>query len=197
MDTRTLTRYALISALAALVLMTPAGCARAKNISPSTPDEGTSAVTPAPDPFEDIRIASKPSTEPIDAVRAYLRAVHDAYFSLESSMVAPFVAERQWVREDAYIQLNVNEGRAIEMTLDEFLVMQAAAPGAEATSTEVTTEERWRWRYWGIETRRPSTAWATTHYRMLYTLARAGTGWVVADTQVLEQSGETTPTPLP
>lgn len=179
----------------AIFAATVSGCARARHAptTPEQPDDATSGTLPPIQAVERI-----PSSTPKQAVTAYLSAVPEAYFSLEVTVVAPFVTERQEVREDAYIELNRQQGKALEMTLVSFLVVdEPAAPSADETSSVVRTEEQWRWRYWDIRTRRPSTEWAKTAYRMEYTVERRGAGWLVANTKVLEQSGDTSPTPLP
>ncbi|MDI6712477.1 MAG: hypothetical protein QMD96_04485 [Anaerosomatales bacterium] len=181
--------------VAAVLATTVSGCARARHAPsrPETPTEATSGALPPIQAVERI-----PSSTPKQAVTAYLAAAPEAYFSLEVTVVAPFVTERQEVREDAYIELNRQEGRALEMALTSFLVVdEPVAPSEDETSAIVRTQERWRWRYWDIMARRPSTEWATTTYRMEYTVERHGTGWLVASSKVLEQSGDTSPTPLP
>ncbi|MEN6431057.1 MAG: hypothetical protein ABFC80_09505 [Coriobacteriales bacterium] len=140
--------------------------------------------------------AARPSPTPEKAVEAFLTIAARSYYSLDSTMVAPYVTPDQWVREDAYIQLNLMQNQAIEMKLEDFSATQGAPSSAEATTATVRTREVWRWRYWDLVTRKPKTEWAKTGYSMLYTLERVGSGWLVASTKVLEQSGDTSPTVL-
>ena len=172
-------------------MLSVAGCARAKNPSQVSPQvaEPTASVD-ATTPLAPIAAAT-----PEAAVVQYLGVVSQAYYSLDSTLVAPYVTADQWVREDAYMQLNLTQNQAIEMTLLTFEV--TAAPSTESSATTLDTEERWRWRYWNLKSRNPKTDWAETGYSVRYTLARQGGGWLVDGTEVLEQSGETSPTPLP
>ncbi len=188
--------HTIITIVVVAVLATSiSGCARARH-APSTPEEPGEATSGALPPIQAVERI--PSSTPKQAVTAYLAAVPEAYFSLEVTVVAPFVTERQEVREDAYIELNRQQGKALEMTLVSFLVVdEPVAPSGDEASSVVRTEERWRWRYWDIVARRPSTEWAMTTYRMEYTVERHGTGWLVASSKVLQQSGDTSPTPLP
>jgi len=187
-------RLAVVLLVAFTLASVLGGCARARHapVAPATPAESTPAAFPPIESVERI-----PSSTPKQAVTAYLSAIPEAYLSLEVTVVAPFVTERQEVREDSYIQLNRQEGRALEMALVSYRVLEAAEPSADASSAVVRTEEQWRWRYWDIRSRKPATAWARTTYRMEYSLSREGSGWLVASSKVLEQSGDTSPTPLP
>lgn len=166
------------------------GCARAKNVPAEEPSSTVVPVNQAP-------VERLPSSTPKQAVAAYLSAAADAYFSLETSVVAPYVTEEQEVREDAYVELNRQQGQALEMELAAFSVLAADNPSVQATTAAVRTSETWRWRYWSLATRKPSTAWATTTYQVQYALERRGSGWLVARAKVVSQSGDTTPTPLP
>lgn len=189
--------HRIIGVLVAVLFATTfSGCARAR-FTPMEPgastEDATGTLLPPIEAVERI-----PSSTPRQAVIAYLAAIPEAYLSLEVTMVAPFVTERQEVREDAYIELNRQGGKALEMTLASFRVVdEIVAPSRDETSAVVRTQEQWRWRYWDLRARKPSTEWATTTYRMEYTLSRSGAGWLVAATKVLEQSGETSPAPLP
>lgn len=128
---------------------------------------------------------------------AYLGIVSQAYYSLDSTLVAQYVTDGQWVREDAYIQLNLVQNQAIEMDLLSFNVTSPAAPSVDDTATTLVTAERWKWRYWDLKTRQPKTNWAETSYSVEYVLARQNEGWLVDRTRVIDQSGETTPAPVP
>lgn len=187
--------HTIITIVVVAVLATSiSGCARARH-APSTPETPTEATSGALPPIQAVERI--PSSTPKQAVTAYLSAIPEAYFSLEVTAVAPFVTERQEVREDSYIELNRQEGKALEMTLLSYRVLEAPEPSDDGTSAVVRTDETWRWRYWDVQTRKPSTGWATTTYRMEYSVERHGSGWLVAGTKILEQSGDTSPTPLP
>lgn len=168
-----------------------AGCARAKNQPVPDIPEATATVEPT------ATLAPQPAATPEAAVVAYLGIVRKAYYSLDSTLVAPYVTADQWVREDAYIQLNLTQNQAIEMQLLSFSVTAQPAVSAETSSVTLDTDEKWNWRYWDLKTRKPKTEWVETGYSVRYTLARQGTGWLVDGTQILEQSGEMTPTPVP
>ncbi|MCX8007699.1 MAG: hypothetical protein N3B11_06255 [Coriobacteriia bacterium] len=183
-------RTAIVAFLLAALVMTSAGCARARNVPE---DETTQGVLP----IGERPVQRVPSSTPKQAVTSYLAAIPDAYYSLEVTVVAPFVTERQEVREDAYIELNRQKGQALEMQLVAFQVLQDADPSTDATMAVIRTAEAWRWRYWGLSSRQPSTKWVTTRYEVEYSLERMGRGWLVASTRVVAQSGETTPAPLP
>ncbi|MHB1340759.1 MAG: hypothetical protein ACYC77_01940 [Coriobacteriia bacterium] len=181
--------------LAALVLLvTAAGCARATSRQPVTP---TSTTESTPSVNTMVGVEHLPAATPEGAVVAYLGIVSRAYYSLDSTLVAQYVTDGQWVREDAYIQLNLVQNRAIEMNLLTFQVTAQAVSSAEDTATTLVTAESWKWRYWDLKTRKPKTAWADTSYSVEYTLARQGEGWIVDRTRVIDQSGETTPALTP
>lgn len=182
---------------AVLVAASASGCARARHalVTPATPEAPGESTAGALPPIESVERI--PSSTPKQAVTAYLSAIPEAYLSLEVTVVAPFVTDRQEVREDSYIQLNRQEGKALEMALVSYRVLEAAEPSADASEAIVLTEEQWRWRYWDIRSRKPATAWAQTTYRMEYSLAREGSGWLVAGSKIVAQSGDTSPTPLP
>jgi len=181
--------------LVALVLLFVAltastGCARAKNapVDPAPVASSTETETPP---------APRPSATPEAAVVAYLGIVQDAYYSLDSTLVAPFVTEGQWVREDAYIQLNLTQNQAMEMNLLAFKVTAQPSLSAESTSAALDASERWQWRYWDLKTRKPKDDWVETTYSVRYTLERFDGGWLVGQTKVLEQSGDATSTSTP
>lgn len=186
-------RLLLTAALVGL-LLAGAGCARATNRQPATP-------APAPEPTASVNATAgaeyQPAKNPESAVVAYLGIVTRAYYSLDSTLVAAYVTDGQWVREDAYIQLNLVQNQAIEMNLVSFKVTSPAAPSAEDTAATLVTAEAWKWRYWDLKTRQPKTEWADTSYSVEYTLARQGEGWLVDRTRVIDQSGETTPAATP
>lgn len=184
-------RSPLLVIVALALMLGAAGCARAKNapqVSPQVPEPTASVDATAP-------VGPIAAATPEAAVVQYLRVVSQAYYSLDSTLVAPYVTADQWVREDAYMQLNLTQNQAIEMTLLEFGV--TAPPSTDSSTTTLETRERWRWRYWDLKTRNPKTDWAETGYSVRYTLAFQGGGWLVDGTEVLEQSGETSPTLLP
>lgn len=174
-----------------LLIATSAGCARAKNPAVLDVPGATTTVESTG------TLAPQPAATPEAAVVAYLGIVRAAYYSLDSTLVAPFVTPGQWVREDAYIQLNLTQNQAIEMQLLSFSVTAQPAVSTEASSVTLDTSEGWNWRYWDLKTRNPKTEWVETGYSVRYILARQGAGWLVDGTQILDQSGEMTPTPAP
>ena len=182
---------ALIIVVVCVLAVASAGCARAKNSPVGNLPEATATTEPT------AALAPQPAATPEAAVVAYLGIVRKAYYSLDSTLVAPYVTADQWVREDAYIQLNLTQNQAIEMQLLSFSVTAQPAASAEASSVTLDTDEKWNWRYWDLKTRKPKTEWVETGYSVRYTLVRQGTGWLVDGTQILEQSGEMTPTPVP
>lgn len=180
----------LAVAVVAVLVFSLSGCARARNQATPVPASvPTQSVDPANVP--------KPSATPEAAVVAYLGIVQQAYYSLDSTAVVPYVTAEQWVREDAYIQLNLTQNQAMQMNLITFEVTKQPSPSAEATSVMLDSAEHWQWRYWDLKSRNPKTGWADTRYSVRYTLERLDSGWLVGGTEVLEQSGEMTPTPVP
>jgi hypothetical protein len=164
-----------LALLATLVLLVMAGCSSGDLIeSPSLPDGAAGAQAPE------------------QAVVDYLGAISVAYYSLESSAVAGFVTEEQWVREDAYIELNRVNNEALEMQL---VAYSTASPVLSEDSTAATmqTRETWRFRIWDLKTRQPAEEWSRAEYTMSYTLTLADTGWLVAAKDVLESSETTEP----
>ena len=183
----------LVLVLVCTFTLALSGCARARNTAPSGPVVETTASVLEPT----STLTPKPSATPEAAVAAYLGIVQDAYFSLDSTLVAPFVTEGQWVREDAYIQLNLTQNQAMEMNLLEFKVTAQPSFSVESTSVALDASEHWQWRYWDLKTRKPKDEWVETTYSVRYTLERLDGGWLVGQTKVLEQSGDETPTSTP
>ncbi len=143
-----------------------AGCSRA-----ATGDPDNDVVVP------DRVIPADPDlSAPEPAVRSYLEWVSFAYRMANSDIPTATMTPWQAVRIDAYIELNRQNGEGIDQELLAFVVRSSSE---DATSAVVAADERWRFRYFGLNTLRYTSDPLEVSYETTYTLTLVGDRWLV------------------
>ena len=117
---------------------------------------------------------------PESAARAYLDWVSFAYRMVNSEIATPVMTAEEWVAVDAYIQLNRQEGRAIEQSLISF---EVRSQSAETTSAVLAAREEWLYRYFSVDTLAYESEPIRASYETTYTLVLEDRGWLVADVE--------------
>ncbi len=163
----------LMTALFALMLL--AGCSSAQSGAGS---ESTATVGPVKAP------TAYDLTTPESAVRSYLDAISLAYRTGVSDVASETMTGYEFVRVDAYIQLNIQEGRAIEQALSSFEIKGLA--GKEPTVT-VSARETWDYRYFLIADGSYASEELTAAYLSDYTVVKEGAVWKVDAVKVTPQ----------
>ncbi|MDH4140014.1 MAG: hypothetical protein OEV43_05520 [Coriobacteriia bacterium] len=156
---RTISLFALIAAIVAC----SSGCA-----SEQSSDSGLPA---GPD-----------LSTPGSAVRSYLDWVSYAYRTAESDVASHTMTPWEGVRVDSYIELNRQDGRAIEQSLTLFEVRSLEA--AENTATLAAYEE-WDYRYFSLQTGEYVSEPLEASYDSTYTVVLQPDGrWLVDKVEV-------------
>lgn len=114
---------------------------------------------------------------PEGAVRAYLDGITYTYRMANSDAASDTMTPYEYVRVDAYVELNRQEGRALEQMLTTFEVRDTVA--GEPTAT-VTTYEEWAYRYFSVDSMKYVSEEATANYDANYTVVKqADALWLV------------------
>lgn len=117
---------------------------------------------------------------PEAATRSYLEWVSFAYRMANSEIATPVMTAEEWVAVDAYVQLNRQEGRAIEQSLVSF---EVRSQSAETTSAVLAAREEWLYRYFSVDTFEYQSEPIRASYETTYTLVQEPRGWIVADVE--------------
>lgn len=166
----TVTLAVLILAVALLAVI--CGCAGTGGT------DGEPAETPGPP--EPPPAASLDTPE--DAVDAYLASISYAYRILDSSVAQEVLGPWEEVRVDSYVELNRQEGRAIDQRLLSFEIREVER--GEPTSTVVAHED-WAYRYISTTTGEYSSEELTASYDATYIVIREDDGlWRVHEVDV-------------
>ncbi len=152
-----------------LVLALIAGCTQA---SPDPEAEGQDQGE-----IDLTRMLFTDYSTPENAVQSYLDWMSYAYRVTDSQVATSAMTDWEWVRVDAYLEMNRQEGRGIDQSLIELEVL--GVEGSETTST-VRTHELWTYRYFGPDAEYISDEMTAT-YSVEYTVIRPeGTpNWLV------------------
>lgn len=126
-------------------------------------------------------------TTPESAVRAYLDGITYTYRMANSAAATDTMTDYEYVRVDAYVELNRQEGRALEQALSTFEVRDVA--GQEPTIT-VATYEEWNYRYFSIEDLTYLSDETTATYDARYTVLKQADGLWLVDEVVVTPVGE-------
>ena len=113
---------------------------------------------------------------PETAVYSYLLWISYAYRVLDSNVATLTFSPYEEVRVDSYVQLNRQEGRAIDQRLLELKIKSVASTGTTAT---VAARESWAYRYIDMATVKYKSATLKASYDSTYTVVKGNTGWVV------------------
>ena len=180
--------------LSVAAISTMAGCSKGATGKIS----GSSTVTSAPvganmaGPTQRIviskqAVAAKPQpwvlSTPESAVRSYLDWTSYAYRITESDAATPTMSDKQEVRVDSYLQLNLEKSQILDQSLQSITF---GTPSVGSTSTMLPAKEQWSYRYVSLDTvgktlRGPYTA----KYETTYTVVKNKKGdWVVDNVAV-------------
>lgn len=114
---------------------------------------------------------------PEGAVQAYLDGITFTYRMANSNAASDTMTAYEYVRVDAYVELNRQQGRALEQMLTAFEVRDTLA--GEPTAT-VTTYEEWAYHYFSVETMKYVSDKTTASYDADYTVLKQDDGlWLV------------------
>lgn len=160
-------RLVVCLAAAVIAMMLVTGCV--SNSADQTNGGSTTVDAPGAPPIPNL-------TSPQDAVRSYLDEITFAYHSADSSVASQTMTAYEWVRVDAYIEKNRQEGRGIEQTVTAFEISGEA--GTEPTVT-VSAEEAWMYRYFSLEDGSYQSEELTAAYQTEYTVVMEDGLWKV------------------
>jgi hypothetical protein len=107
---------------------------------------GDSEPTDTADDPVFVAPSSADLSTPEASVRSYLEWISYAYRVVDSQVASSVMDPYEWVRVDAYIEKNRQEGRGIDQRLVGFEVLDVTS--SESTATVETTED-WAYRYFG------------------------------------------------
>ncbi|MDZ4655638.1 MAG: hypothetical protein U1F44_07175 [Coriobacteriia bacterium] len=139
------------------------------------------ACAPSVEPLlgpEEPEIPGEPDlSTPQAAVTSYLTLLNFSYRMANSEAAASAMTSAEWVRVDAYIQLNCTKNRAIEQHLDLF---EGALRSIEASRAIVTATEDWRYRYFDLDSVLYTSDVLSISYETTYTVLQQSDGrWLV------------------
>lgn len=164
-------RFLLILSTALCAVLFAAGCSG----NAKTSEEPGTVGPPRPPMHVD-------RTTPESAVRAYLDSITYTYRMANSAAATDTMTDYEYVRVDAYVELNRQEGRALEQTLTVFEVRDIT--GQEPTIT-VATYEEWAYRYFSVEDLTYLSDETTATYDAHYTVLKQPDGlWLVDEVAV-------------
>lgn len=177
-------RLRAVSLTLVVVLLVPllAGC---EGGSPKSGPEGTAVrseeLTPGefPDKIPPDPVQPPPPMlrDPQTAVYSYLLWISFAYRTLNSDVATHAFSEYEEVRVSSYVELNRQEGRAIDQRLVKFEPEVVRTEGETAT---VTAREEWVYRYISIADETYSAPAYSASYDTTYTVVnKEGKGWLV------------------
>ena len=120
---------------------------------------------------------------PESAVRSYLDWTSYAYRIAESSAATPTMSDRQEVRVDSYVQLNLEKSQILDQQLESITFGQ---PSVGTTSTLLPATEHWSYRYVSInEVGKTLRGPYTADYATTYTVVKNKKGdWAVDNVNV-------------
>lgn len=137
-----------------------------------TPETPATAEHPGPPPAAPAAELGSPES----AVQSYIDAITYAYRAASSEEATHAMTLDEWVRVDAYIELNRIDGRALEQTLTAFSIRSQSEEGTQAV---LAAAEQWRYRYITMKTGVYDGLWQDASYETTYTLVKQPEGWFV------------------
>jgi len=123
-------------------------------------------------------------SSPETAVRSYLDGISYSYRVGDSEAASQTMTPFEWVRVDAYIEKNRQEGKAIEQRLEALEIL--GSTGVEPTVT-VSARESWVYRYFSIPDGAYQSEELTAAYKTEYTVVFEGGIWKVDKVSVSPQ----------
>ncbi len=115
--------------------------------------------------------------DPKTSVYSYLLWISYAYRILNSDVATMAFSENEEVGVNSYVELNRQEGRAIDQRLIDFQIKSVSSKGSTAT---VAARERWKYRYISTADSQYNSPPYEVTYDSTYTVVeRPGKGWLV------------------
>jgi len=156
------------AALLGVLALGVASCSDAPAGIAGEPDIDIAADAVEPAPWD----LSTPET----AVRSYLDWVSFSYRQANSEVVSAVMTPAEWVRVDAYVQLNRAEGKGLEQSLES---IELSAVSEDRSTAVIATREDWTYRYFSLDTLEYVTTRTNESYETTYTVVKDATGWLV------------------
>lgn len=181
----------LVGALLATVLIGAtllAGCGGASSTATTSP--ASAETTPGQFPATRPNPAQAPPPpmlrEPRSAVYSYQLWISYAYRILNSDVASRTFSPYEEVRVNSYVELNRQEGRAIDQRLLKADVRSERSQGSTAT---VALREFWVYRYIDTKTGAYKTPVYNATYDTTYTVVKQKGDWVVESVQAQPVGG--------
>ena len=122
---------------------------------------------------------------PTSTVDSYLRWVTYSYRMINSDVCSATMTPEEWVRVDAYIQLNAQKPRGLDQHLVKSAVRSSSVDG---TGAIVALSEDWRYRYFVPSSLRYEGPEHSVSYETTYTLVNTGGVWLIASVEASASS---------
>lgn len=179
---------ALVLAVAALSGCSPAGKSPSGKDTATRSEDLTAGEFPERTPTSPQAPPPPMLRSPKSAVYSYLVWISYAYRVLDSNVATMAFSEYEEVRVNSYVELNRQEGRAIDQRLLSFDVKQVRTKGDTAT---VSAAEAWRYRYIDIKSGDYASPAYDVSYDTTYTVVKVkGKGWLVDRVAVAPRGGQ-------
>lgn len=142
---------ALLSAglLAVVLVAGVAGCRPSGGNGSAGGAAGSSSAQPTDQPGPPGAPPPLVLSDPRASVMTYIAWVNRAYRLADSQVATAAMDPYEHVRVDSYIQLNREKGRAIEQ---ELLGFELTGLGTRDGTATLAARERWRYRYFALDT---------------------------------------------
>ena len=138
--------------------------------------ESTPGAFPASTPKPGEQPPPPALEDPRSAVYSYLLWISYAYRVLNSDVASRTFDPYEEVRVDSYVQLNREQGRAIDQRL---LVANLKSLSSQGSTATVALHEEWVYRYISTTTGKYASPVLNATYETTYTVVRQGDDWVV------------------
>lgn len=188
-------RFRAVALVLIVVLLLPllAGCEGGRGSSaPEDTAVRSEELTPGefPDkkPLDPVVPPPPMLRDPEAAVFSYLLWISFAYRTLNSEIATHAFSEWEEVRVNSYVELNRQEGRAIDQRLIKFEPEVVRTKGETAT---VAAREEWVYRYISTSDGSYSSPVHTAAYDTTYTVVNTeGKGWLVDKVEATPVGGK-------
>ena len=161
--------YSLAVLLLCALLLPLSGC--------SEGDEEVSEVTSTENPGPPVVPADPDLSTPESAVAAYLDWISYAYRTADSEVATAVMTPYELVRVDSYIELNRQEGVALDQELLKIDIVDSNI--RDEDDSFVSAHEEWEYRYFSISEGIYTTDRTEVQYDTFYSLRLEGDDWLV------------------
>ena len=186
-----LRRFTAVLLIAALAVVAMTGCGTKPATGPDAAvrsEDLTPGEFPDTAPTDPVEPPPPMLRSPETAVYSYILWISYAYRTLNSDVATHAFSEWEEVRVNSYVELNRQEGRAIDQRIIEFKPTSTRTEGETAT---VGVTETWRYRYIDIA---DSTYEGPAHdvtYDSTYTVVNVpDKGWLVDKVEATARGGQ-------